>query len=547
MQIFKKRTQFNASSDAALVLASLGGDRDSFGEIVARYQSLLCSLAYSAVGDLKHSEDIAQEAFIEAWRKLDTLRDPEKLKAWLCGILRFKVSHYHRKEANQPVRGAGELEECAAHEQHHEKVEDAVIEAQQQALLWQTLEKLPQNYREPLILFYREHRSVEHVATELELSEATVKQRLSRGRKILQQAMVTFVEDALEKSKPGAAFTSAVLLAIEGVSPPAKAAALGTGALKVGSFFTLATLLTLLASLSGVIGSFFSVRAGLAQVRTQRERHATIKLVSLFFVYAAVFVAGMLALRYFALARVEYAAYLAMASQLLVIAFIAVYLALLVQVLVGMPRMRAQQRIFFPEAFENDVDRLDSPQREYRTRLRILGAPLVHFKLGMAEVGDKPAYGWIAGGDRAYGLLFAWGGLAVAPVSVGIVSVGLVGLGAVGLGIFAVGTVGIGVIGFGASIIGYKAYASLSALAWQSAVSNGFSIAREAAIGPLAFAEQVNNERAAEIANIATLNQTYLWVLAAIVVFVIVPAVWHSNQVRKRMGTPPDLTKNNVR
>ena len=81
MNIFKNRTQIINSSDAALVMASLGGDRDAFCEVVTRYQNLLCSLAYSSVGDLKYSEDIAQETFVEAWKKLDTLREPEKLKS----------------------------------------------------------------------------------------------------------------------------------------------------------------------------------------------------------------------------------------------------------------------------------------------------------------------------------------------------------------------------------------------------------------------------------------------------------------------------------
>ena len=52
--------------DAFLVAACLEGDRQAFGRIVTRYQRLLCSLAYSSLGNLGESEDVAQEAFIEA-------------------------------------------------------------------------------------------------------------------------------------------------------------------------------------------------------------------------------------------------------------------------------------------------------------------------------------------------------------------------------------------------------------------------------------------------------------------------------------------------
>ena len=61
------------------------------------------------------------------------------------------------------------------------------------------------------MLFYREHQSIEAVAQNLELSEDAVKQRLSRGRKMLHEQVLAFVEGALEKTNPGQAFTLGVL------------------------------------------------------------------------------------------------------------------------------------------------------------------------------------------------------------------------------------------------------------------------------------------------------------------------------------------------
>src|SRR5256885_12062211 len=76
------------SSDSDLVAQSLAGNRDAFGWIVARYQSLVCSLAYSTTGSLSQSEDLAQETFVTAWKQLGDLREPEKLRSWLCRISR---------------------------------------------------------------------------------------------------------------------------------------------------------------------------------------------------------------------------------------------------------------------------------------------------------------------------------------------------------------------------------------------------------------------------------------------------------------------------
>ena len=73
-------------SDADLVAESRTGDREAFGRIVERYQTLIASLAYCATGDLSRSEDLAQETFVSAWKQLPELREPAKLRPWLCSI-----------------------------------------------------------------------------------------------------------------------------------------------------------------------------------------------------------------------------------------------------------------------------------------------------------------------------------------------------------------------------------------------------------------------------------------------------------------------------
>lgn len=100
----------SANPDAQLVAASLSGDREAFGGIVARYQSLVCSLAYSATGSLSQSEDLAQETFIAAWKQLGHLRDPAKLRSWLCGIARNLINNWLRRQGREPSHAAEPLE-----------------------------------------------------------------------------------------------------------------------------------------------------------------------------------------------------------------------------------------------------------------------------------------------------------------------------------------------------------------------------------------------------------------------------------------------------
>src|SRR5581483_12397382 len=100
-------------SDSELVARSLAGDRDAYGSIVARYQTLICSLAYSATGSLSQSEDLAQETFVAAWKQLVDLREPEKLRAWLCRISRNLTNDALRSEGREPVHKAESLEDIA--------------------------------------------------------------------------------------------------------------------------------------------------------------------------------------------------------------------------------------------------------------------------------------------------------------------------------------------------------------------------------------------------------------------------------------------------
>src|SRR4051812_19174377 len=256
------------TTDAELVGGCLAGDREVFGLIVERYRSLLCSLAYSGTGSLSESEDLAQEAFVEAWRQLHKLREPEKLRSWLCGILRHKLGRLRRSDGQEPVRRAEALEVAEQMPSAEAPAVNLAMDKEEQAILWSALERVPELYREPLVLYYREHRSIEHVAVALDLSEDAVKQRLARGRKILQERVLSFVEGALSRSGPGSVFTLGVLAALPAMTVPAKAAGLGAAAAQ-GSLMAKTTgLAALLASISGVVSAVLTLRANLDQART---------------------------------------------------------------------------------------------------------------------------------------------------------------------------------------------------------------------------------------------------------------------------------------
>ncbi len=263
-------------SDAELVTGSIEGNRDAFRQIVERYKNLICSVAYCATGNVSHSEDLAQETFITAWGSLRLLREPAKLRSWLCGIVRHRTQKYWSRNKRQPLHHAAPLAEVVEAMAPEPLPSEQAITQDEEAIMWRSLAKIPEIYREPLILFYREHQSVGNVAAALELSEDAVKQRLSRGRKLLQEEVQAFVESALHRTAPKPAFSNAVFAALPLATGPAaatgwSAAAKGTAATKAG--LLAAWLLPLIGSFGGFAAQWLALRA------TTPDRKLRAKLV----------------------------------------------------------------------------------------------------------------------------------------------------------------------------------------------------------------------------------------------------------------------------
>ena len=265
-------TKASGNSDAQLVEWTLAGDRAAFATIIKRYQSLVCSITYSATGSLSLSEDLAQETFLAAWRQLSELRDPTRLRSWLCGITRFLVGKEYRRQGREPLHAADSLEGIEEPHSLEASPVSQAVSREEETILWRALERIPATYREPLILFYREEKSIERVAAELELSQDAVKQRLSRGRKLLHEEVIAFVEGTLSRTAPGQDFSSAVLAML----PAAQAATVGAGMAGKGATLVksssaaawLAPLAPFVGVVAGMLANWISSGAAL----TARER-----------------------------------------------------------------------------------------------------------------------------------------------------------------------------------------------------------------------------------------------------------------------------------
>jgi RNA polymerase sigma factor (sigma-70 family) len=255
----------NPAPDAELVRAARRGDKRAFVEIVAHHQAMVTGIALGILKDFAASEDAAQEAFLTAWRKIHDLQEPHRLRGWLGQIARNAALGYLRRQ-----HGGETLDQCAELADDAPAPDAIAASEEEAALVREALEKLPENYRLPIILYYREGQSVRAVAESLSISEDAVKQRLARGREMLRDRVAGVIETVLKKTSPSPVFTMTIAVAIGALTAPTiiagtvfSAAAATTLATTTTTTAASASATTSVSSTTSVIVNFMSTTKGL--------------------------------------------------------------------------------------------------------------------------------------------------------------------------------------------------------------------------------------------------------------------------------------------
>lgn len=171
-----------ADRDLASVDRVLAGDADAFAAIVERWQGPLVNMAWRYCRDRERAEELAQEAFVRAWRGLRSWRRESAFSTWLFALAanvyrselqRVPVNTIPIEDAAEPSRPASQHDQVAERERH-ESLRRAVL-------------ALPRRYREPVVLFYFHEMDVSAAARTMQLPEGTFKARLARGRELLRK------------------------------------------------------------------------------------------------------------------------------------------------------------------------------------------------------------------------------------------------------------------------------------------------------------------------------------------------------------------------
>ena len=183
----------NAEADARLVRQTLAGDKRAFDQLVERYQRPAISVAYRLLGKVDDAQEVAQDAFLKAFRSLDSLQKPEAFAGWLMRIVSNLSLNFRR---GRKTRSQLPLDDLLQSDDRDPRAGGDSVDPERVLAgkelgekLRLALEQLPEKQRMAILLFTIEQLPQKQVAETLNCSVEAVKWHVFQGRKKLKDML----------------------------------------------------------------------------------------------------------------------------------------------------------------------------------------------------------------------------------------------------------------------------------------------------------------------------------------------------------------------
>ena len=184
--------------DVQLIHRVLSGSDAAFDILVERYQKSVHALAWRKISDFHHAEEVTQDTFLQAYKKLSTLKNPNQFAGWLYVIANRLCIDWMRKQKpamqsleNTPME---EIEEVSY--RHYVSEQQRIRSAERRhEIVKKLLEKLPESERTVVTLYYLGEMTTKEIGKFLGVSAKTISSRLIRARKRLKQKEDLFVQE----------------------------------------------------------------------------------------------------------------------------------------------------------------------------------------------------------------------------------------------------------------------------------------------------------------------------------------------------------------
>ena len=194
------------TTDEELVARARSGDLDSFNQLVVRWERQIYALAYRVIGRDEDARDVAQEAFLRAYRALGGFKGQAKFSSWLYRITLNLCRDWMRRERRTPVAQAPEgvdLLDLATESTPAESIEDLVSRKELGRAVAAAMRHLPEEQRTAIILKEYHGLTFQEIADLLDCPLSTVKTRLYQGLSVLRRQLEQAGVDGTSGSERG--------------------------------------------------------------------------------------------------------------------------------------------------------------------------------------------------------------------------------------------------------------------------------------------------------------------------------------------------------
>src|SRR5438067_5816470 len=179
-------------TDDELVARSMGGDAESFNQLILRWERPIYALAYRVIGREEDARDVCQETFLRAFRALPGFKGQAKFSSWLYRIALNLCRDWIRRERRQPIAQAPEgidLIELASESAPSESIEELVSRREIGRAVARAMADLPDDQRTAIILKEYHGLTFQEIADLLDCPLSTVKTRLYQGLTVLRKQL----------------------------------------------------------------------------------------------------------------------------------------------------------------------------------------------------------------------------------------------------------------------------------------------------------------------------------------------------------------------
>lgn len=188
--------------DEQLVHAVLSGDDSAFGILVEKYEKSIHTLVEQHIGDFHYAEDITQDTFLRAYRKLSTLKNPSRFSNWLYTIAKNCCRNWWRKQERENYLQSLEVTPMAEmdkspYDRYVSEQHAAAATEHRRETVKTLLGKLSEGQRLVMTLHYLDEMTTTEIGKFLGISVESVKTRLHRARKRLQEEELLLIQEVL--------------------------------------------------------------------------------------------------------------------------------------------------------------------------------------------------------------------------------------------------------------------------------------------------------------------------------------------------------------